>query len=474
MASDTLQQRHAGPAGPVASPSRLRASFAERMGELYREEVPRYADLIELVERVNADTLRSLGDSRHADGAYVARRSRQCHGAIRVGKPSELALLARLFAQFGMEPVGFYDLVPAGLPVFSTAFRPTDPKALAVSPFRIFCSLLRSELIDDTGLRGRVIEALESRRIVARRLEELIEAAEAAGGVALAYESEFIDLAVDVFRWQGRSRVGLENYRAFAASHRLIADIAAFPGPHINHLTPSAIDIDAVQSAMVAARLNAKAVVEGPPPRRCPILLRQTAFNAVEETVDFPTEGAGAIRGTHTARFGEVEQRGAALTPAGRALYDRCLAHARGLCDTATAREDPMLYQAALVEAFAAFPDDWLTMLDEDLVYCRFRRPGDASGSGEPLEDLSTREALLAAVRDGRVLAEPISYEDFLPVSAAGIFRSNLGEGAGAGDAGSGESSQSAFEEALGRGVIDPHELYARVQAESLAALRGL
>ncbi len=31
---------------------------------------------------------------------------------------------------------------------------------------------------------------------------------------------------------------------------------------------------------------------------------------------------AGQKQGTHTARFGEIEQRGVALTPKGRQLYD--------------------------------------------------------------------------------------------------------------------------------------------------------
>ena len=52
-----------------------------------------------------------------------------------------------------------------------------------------------------------------------------------------------------------------------------------------------------------------------------PILLRQTSFKALEEPVLF----AGEHKGTHTARFGEIEQRGVALTPKGRELYDRLL-----------------------------------------------------------------------------------------------------------------------------------------------------
>jgi uncharacterized glyoxalase superfamily metalloenzyme YdcJ len=65
-------------------------------------------------------------------------------------------------------------------------------------------------------------------------------------------------------------------------------------------------------------------------------------------------------------------------------------------------------------------------------------------------------------------------YEDFLPVSAAGIFRSNLGDEAstlvGKSDA---ASTQAAFEAALGTPVQDEMALYAAEQAESIAALKA-
>lgn len=67
--------------------------------------------------------------------------------------------------------------------------------------------------------------------------------------------------------------------------------------------------------------IEPKVLIEGPPRREVPILLRQTSFKALEETVLF----AGQKQGTHTARFGEIEQRGVALTPKGRQLYDDLL-----------------------------------------------------------------------------------------------------------------------------------------------------
>lgn len=103
--------------------------------------------------------------------------------------------------------------------------------------------------------------------------------------------------------------------------------MVAFKGPHINHLTPRTLDIDQVQALMPAHGITPKAVIEGPPRRECPILLRQTSFKALEEAVSFTDQPDS--RGSHSARFGEIEQRGAALTPKGRALYDQLLNTAR-------------------------------------------------------------------------------------------------------------------------------------------------
>ena len=108
--------------------------------------------------------------------------------------------------------------------------------------------------------------------------------------------------------------------------------MVSFRGPHINHLTPRTLDIDAAQAGMPQHGMDAKDVVEGPPRRACPILLRQTSFKALKEAIRFTDDAVGAARaGAHTARFGEIEQRGVALTRKGRALYDELLGLVRGI-----------------------------------------------------------------------------------------------------------------------------------------------
>lgn len=447
------------------SPDDIRSLFAQAMSTMYRTEVPLYGTLVDLVAEINDAVLT-------ADPALVeqldrtderARLDQERHGAIRVGTAEELATLGRLFAVMGMHPVGYYDLSVAGVPVHSTAFRPRTAKALAHNPFRVFTSLLRLELIEDAALRDEAARILAQRRIFTDAALALIAQAERDGGLDEADARRFVIESLETFRWHGDATVSLATYHALHDAHRLIADVVSFRGPHINHLTPRTLDIDAAQAAMLARGIDAKAVVEGPPPRRCPILLRQTSFKALQETVHFPA-GDAADAGTHTARFGEIEQRGLALTPKGRALYDQLLAQARDSGGAGSTGQD---YPTRLAAAFQAFPDDHDTLRREGLGYYRYALTDAGRGDPAAIGDLPA-EALISA---GLASADPIVYEDFLPVSAAGIFQSNLG-----GEeqrAYAAHANRDAFEQALGMRVDDEFAIYERLQAESLAALRA-
>ncbi len=130
-----------------------------------------------------------------------------------------------------------------------------------------------------------------------------------------------------------------------------------------------------------------------------------------------------------------------ALTTAGRALYDRLLAEG-----------DP--------RAFDAFPDDHVTLRHDGLAYYRFVPVADVPLGAQSLDE---------AIEAGSVRAEPILYEDFLPVSAAGIFRSNLAGGAAG--AMSASPRQDALEDALGCDILDASALYASQSAASAKAI---
>ncbi|MDG9883924.1 VOC family protein [Pseudomonas sp. GD04058] len=447
------------PAEDFVSPDHIRARFSAAMSSMYKEEVPLYGTLLKLVSEVNRQVLEMRPEVAEALRwtGEIERLDQERHGAIRVGTAAELATIGRLFAVMGMHPVGYYDLSSAGVPVHSTAFRPVHEQSLHTSPFRVFTSLLRLELIEDPALRELAGSILEKRQIFTPRVVQLIERSEREGGLNEADAQAFVDEALHTFRWHHEATVTAQQYRQLHDQHRLIADVVAFKGPHINHLTPRTLDIDAIQLGMPAHGIPPKAVIEGPPRRRHPILLRQTSFKALQEAIAFRD-----AEGSHTARFGEIEQRGAALTPKGRQLYDQLLDATREALGGAPAESNADRYMSLLAETFQAFPDDLRQMREQGLAYFRYF-PTEKGLAAQ--ERPGTLEALIEA---GHVHFEALVYEDFLPVSAAGIFQSNLGDD-GQADYGS-NANREAFEQALGMAVQDELALYAESEKRSIEA----
>lgn len=239
----------------------------------------------------------------------------------------------------------------------------------------------------------------------------------------------------------------------------------AFKGPHINHLTPRTLNIDAVQVAMPQHNITPKAVIEGPPPRHCPILLRQTSFKAMEEKVAFISPDGKIIQGHHTARFGEIEQRGAALTAKGRHLYDRLLQAAQDKLQVPANEKNAAQYMAILSEQFSQFPDDYPTIRAEKLAFFHYFPTEKSLKAPTNLMQGLTLDELIDAEF---IQFEPLVYEDFLPVSAAGIFQSNLGDKEKSHF--TGHSSKQSFQHHLGAEVIDELQLYEETQQRSLTA----
>lgn len=448
-------------------PDDIRAAFSLAMSAMYRDEVPAYGTLMELVARVNEDVLARDPALRKRLEATESldRISEERHGAIRLGTSEELGMMRRAFAVMGMYPVGYYDLSTAGVPVHSTAFRPVDDASLKRNPFRVFTSLLRLDLIADKALRRKAEQVLAGRRIFTDGAIALIETSEGEGGLDREQAARFVAELLETFRWHDRAIVDADLYHDLHDAHRLIADVVSFRGPHINHLTPRTLDIDRVQALMPEHGIAPKAVVEGPPTRACPILLRQTSFKALEEAVSFVGSDGQWQRGSHTARFGEIEQRGIALTPKGRALYDRLLETARQRVRPSADGSNAGDYQAALAEAFRAFPDEWNELRRMGLGYFAYSLTEAGQGA-----DMSGME-LDTAIERGLVRFDPIVYEDFLPVSAAGIFQSNLGDQAAQEFRAS--PSQEMFERDLGCPVLDEFAHYHRIELATIATCLG-
>lgn len=393
-------------------PTQLRARLARSLSALYGTEVPAYNTLVEVSEAVNADVLAAMGPDAERLGS-IARVTAERHGAIRVGTPEEIAQVARVFGACGMHPVGFYDLREASppIPVVSTAFRPIDPEELAANPFRVFTSLL---VVDDrrffdAATQAQLEDFLGARRLFPGELLYLADLAKKAGGLS-SYDAErFLELATASFALSPEP-VDRAWYEHLESISSVAADIGGVASTHINHLTPRVLDIDDLYRRMTERGVAMIDRIQGPPRTTKPaVLLRQTSFRALAEPRAFREADGSVATGALSVRFGEVEARGVALTPAGRALYDE--------------------------QGIDAFPDTEQELHDAGLAY--YRR--DADGA-----------------------LQPVVYEDFLPRSAAGIFASNL-TSEGSVDAAQRATARDAtwLQDALGRTLHDPYELYA-------------
>jgi uncharacterized glyoxalase superfamily metalloenzyme YdcJ len=404
---------------------------------MYGREVPAYATLVEVTGEVNA----ALG----VDDRVMAER----HGAIRVGTPRELRQVGQIFRGFGMYPVGFYDLRDSGgvpVPVVSTAFRPIDAGELELNPFRVFTSMLT---VDDDRffspeLRGRLETYLQRRNLFGNELLKLASRAEQHGGLADAEADRFVELATAAFELSTEP-TDRRWYSELAAVSAVAADVGGVTRTHVNHLTPRVLDIDELYRRLAARGLRMIDKIQGPARWNGPdVLLRQTSFRALDETRMFTEPDGTVVPGTTRVRFGEVEQRGIALTPLGRQQYDALTAATDAACAGGLSWQDA---GRAVWEA-SEFPTDEDGLRRGGLAYFTFAV--DAAGA---------------------VVATPIVYEDFLPRSAAGIFRSNL-TGDGAMDEGRAAAHYDLgwLADTLGCVVSVPEQLYA---AQSLRSVRA-
>lgn len=403
----------------------LRSRFAAALSRMYGREVPAYATLVEVTGQVNTDFLAAHPDSAQRLGS-ISRVTAERHGAIRVGTPSEMHDVAVLFAGFGMYPVGFYDLREADppVPVVSTAFRPIDPGELARNPFRVFTSMLTTgdRRFFDADLQRRLEAFLTRRRLFPDALLSLARRSTDDGGLDEPQAQRFVALATSVFELS-REPVDRSWYRELEQVSAVAADIGGVSSTHVNHLTPRVLDIDDLYARMSARGIAMIDRIQGPPRWSGPaVLLRQTSFRALAEPRTFTLGDGSVVDGELRVRFGEVEARGIALTPAGRALYDE-------LMDADRSNSEGLWHKP--------FP------------------------SSE--EELDERGLGYFTHHDG--VREPIVYEDFLPASAAGIFRSNLDRDTVAAHGESGTAyDRGTLAAVIGREVHDPYELYRRQQ----------
>ncbi|MBY4205915.1 VOC family protein [Rhodococcus fascians] len=443
------------------TPTQLRAQFALRLSALYGREVPAYTTLLDVTASINADTMRTSGADAERFGS-IDRVTAERHGAIRVGNAREISQVALIFGAMGMYPVGFYDLrdtASSSIPVVSTAFRPIDPAELAINPFRIFTSMLvaSDRRFFDADLGARLTEFLNRRTLFPPLLLQLADRCEHNGGLKTQEASTFLDLATAAFALSTEP-VDRAWYRELDAVSAVAADIGGVTSTHINHLTPRVLDIDLLHRRMGEHGVTMIDTIQGPPRTSGPgLLLRQTSFRALDEQRMFVDENGKVEPGHLRVRFGEVEARGVAATASGRTRYDTFL----DLSDPEPPDDASALWTSLV-------PDDESVWLAEDLAYFSFRLTGANPAAAD------RTGGLIDLIESGVVAADPIVYEDFLPKSAAGIFRSNLeSDGSRHSDTTAAAFDAEAMEGVLERDLHDPYRIYGRIREESVTQIEN-
>lgn len=444
----------------------LRARFARSLSRMYGTEVPAYRTLVEVAAEINGEVAAADGAELRFGG--IERVSAERHGAIRVGTPRELRQVSRVFRALGMESVGFYDLRDASssaVPVVSTAFRPVGAAELERNPFRVFTSMLAVDdrRFFDADLQERLENFLSRRTLFPPRLLVLAERAIDDGGLDEPHAEEFLRLATAAFELspEPTDRAWYDELERISA---VAADIGGVSSTHINHLTPRVLDIDELYSRMTDRGLTMIDKIQGPPRWHGPdVLLRQTSFRALAERRSFREPDGSVTSGSLRVRFGEVEARGIALTPAGRTLYDGLIATADAYC------QEGATWQEAAHRAWSdGFPDTESALAEKDLAYFTYRAaPRRRPDGTRPPHDVA------GLLEGGWIVAEPIVYEDFLPRSAAGIFQSNLSDEGSRDDAMAGTHYDLAWvSETIGAPAHDPGELCRAQSDASLAQVR--
>jgi uncharacterized glyoxalase superfamily metalloenzyme YdcJ len=332
--------------------------------------------------------------------------------------------------------------------------------------------------------KRRIEETLSQRTVFSDRAKALLDKNEAQGGLTWDDANALIAEGTQrIFKWTAQARDYPLYKHLCDSGFKIAADICCFERHHLNHLTGSISDADvhAVAQATLTRltqpdldlrtykHAGFKDFTEGPS-EDTPILLRQDAYKALTEPVTFTNPDGTTTNTTHTARFGEIEQRFYAATPKGRDLYDACLTKADGAreADPSIVKRDFAAYEAMYAAPFKPFPKTLRGLLEAGLAFGKFSAtPKGIAAAGT----LQTTD-VWSLVRDGYATYEGQRYEDFLPVSAAGIFASNLNQyGTKSTAAVRPTYSQAQLENIMGKKIIDTTAAYAGTEAKSLLAM---
>lgn len=465
----------------------FRKMLANQLSDMYAKEIPEYKQFTEIVK---ASNIAFLENNQHLKSYNKDRVLEEKHGAIRVSTPEEMRLFARIFKLLGMYPVEFYDLTSSGIPMIATAFRPIDD-SIEQSAFRMFTSMLHPDYIPDE-VKPEVEKILSERKNNPKFSPKLLALLNTAESKELNHleTTVFIKELIQVFKLETSKPIYFPLYKSLREKNDVYADNICV-GVNLNHLTPRAFDILDAQKRLIEAGVPMKdGGIEGPPIRKnaANIQLNQTSRKApgelimvtsdknilnlfysnkteyenlknnapiihmekdqsVKDYLSFIDESLKThklVRIEHKARFGEIESRHVALTHDGEILYKKLKAE--------------NIFESD-------FPKTNEEMFEKNLAYYTVAVNPNRKSKNKP-----ANADLAFLVKNQYVTLEPQTYEDFLAISAAGIFKSNLSNGVQNLQSTTKKNSNEnrlLLEKAIGAKILSRHDLALAEQTRS-------
>jgi uncharacterized glyoxalase superfamily metalloenzyme YdcJ len=429
----------------LVKPSWIRSEIVREILAMFASTMPIYEQMFAVARHINA----------RAGEDEAQRLGRIMHGAIRCASDDELRTISDLFSVMGNYPVNYYDLREK-VSVESTAFRPVAQEEIEENGFRIFCSRLSMDCIPAEH-RDYVQSIIARRKLFTPELLNLIEAAKANEGLNEPQARQFIAACVKLFTRPDEALISRAEYAKLNGINKVACQVLVSNSLAFNHLTPSVASVPAAHEEMQSRGIKTIPVWQGPVGKD--FILRQTSCLAPPVKLKFPNGDGTFEIAEYQETFVEFEERLQALTPKGRERFEALFDEGK---DALKLKESDAgyaeHYYQVMREALSSFPSDMRTLWDEGLAYFTFEASGKTAASTSDLN---------ALIASGAVKFVPQQYEDFFGPAATNIFNSNIGLEDVSNVGVAKPDSQSAFEKALGREVVNMYDYYQQIQDES-------
>ncbi|MCA9230856.1 MAG: DUF1338 family protein [Planctomycetales bacterium] len=436
-----------------AQPSWIRREIVLRILAMFEETMPIYQDMIAVARDIN----------ERAGENEAKRLGKIMHAAIRCASNAELRTICDLFALMGNEPVNYYDLRER-VSVESTAFRPTSVDEIERDGFRVFCSRLSMDCIPAEH-HPFVEEIIARRNLFTDELRGLLETGKGQGGLTQEQAERFVDACVKLFTRPEEALVSREEYEKLQSINKVACQILVSNSLAFNHLTPSVASVPAAHEEMVRRGIKTIPVWQGPVGKD--VILRQTSCLAPPVMLKFPNGDGTFVEAEYQETFVEFEERLQALTPRGRELFEAKFENGKNALHLKESDQGyAEHYYEVMRQALADYPGDALDLWKQRLAYFTF----EVSQDSRPSDSLA-RMNFDQLIENGWVCLIPQQYEDFFGPAATNIFNSNIGLEDVSNVGIAKPDSQSAYEAALGREVVNMYDYYDGIQAASKDAV---